>query len=250
MPAGRSRLDRQQKRHLKISALRGVEIVDGVTRLCAMNLLLHGIGPEADEAEPPVTTDDSLRADPGDRFDVVLINPPFGKRSSYLYVNEEGEQDCQVVSVVRDDFYATTSSEQLNFLQHVKTLLKVPGRAAVVVPDNVLLEGGAGETIRRSFLKECDVHTLLRFPTGIFDTQGVKANVLFFDRKPASATPPGLGDDLAVNRPAAGGHHRRVKGRAESAWARPGWPPGSRAWASHSGRRSAGPHPRRSRRSH
>jgi type I restriction enzyme M protein len=182
-------LDRDQKRHLKLDALRGVEIVDGVTRLCAMNLLLHGVGPDADEAAPPVSTDDSLRADPGDRFDLILTNPPFGKKSSYLYVNEEGEQDRQAMTVVRDDFYATTSNKQLNFLQHVKTLLKVPGRAAVVVPDNVLFEGGAGESIRRRLLQECDVHTLLRLPTGIFYAQGVKANVLFFDRKPASPSP-------------------------------------------------------------
>ena len=90
---------------------------------------------------------------------------------------------------MRDDFWATTSNKQLNFVQHVKTLLKINGRAAVVVPDNVLFEGGAGETVRRKLLHECDVHTLLRLPTGIFYAQGVKANVLFFDRKPASETP-------------------------------------------------------------
>ena len=89
----------------------------------------------------------------------------------------------------RPDFWATTSNKQLNFLQHVRTLLKNTGRAAVVVPDNVLFEGGAGETVRRRLLAECDVHTLLRLPTGIFYAQGVKANVLFFDRKPASDTP-------------------------------------------------------------
>ncbi|HEY7819543.1 MAG TPA: N-6 DNA methylase, partial [Vicinamibacteria bacterium] len=86
-------------------------------------------------------------------------------------------------------FWASTSNKQLNFVQHVKTLLKPGGRAAVVVPDNVLFEGGAGETVRRKLLHECDVHTLLRLPTGIFYAQGVKANVLFFDRKPASETP-------------------------------------------------------------
>jgi type I restriction enzyme M protein len=89
----------------------------------------------------------------------------------------------------RDDFWASTSNKQLNFLQHVKSLLRIHGRAAIVVPDNVLFEGGAGETIRRKLLHECDVHTLLRLPTGIFYAQGVKANVLFFDRKPASETP-------------------------------------------------------------
>jgi type I restriction enzyme M protein len=77
----------------------------------------------------------------------------------------------------------------LNFLQHVKTLVRPGGRAAIVVPDNVLFEGGAGETVRRKLLHECDVHTLLRLPTGIFYAQGVKANVLFFERKAASETP-------------------------------------------------------------
>jgi len=90
---------------------------------------------------------------------------------------------------VREDFWATTSNKQLNFIQHVKTLLKQNGRAAVVVPDNVLFEGGAGETVRRKLLQECDVHTLLRLPMGLFYAQGVKANVLFFDKKPASETP-------------------------------------------------------------
>ena len=91
--------------------------------------------------------------------------------------------------IVRDDFWTSTSNKQLNFVQHIKTILKINGRAAVVVPDNVLFEGGAGETVRRRLLHECDVHTLLRLPTGIFYAQGVKANVLFFDRRPASETP-------------------------------------------------------------
>jgi type I restriction enzyme M protein len=154
-----------------------------------MNLLLHGIGPQDDESNPPVKTDDSLRADPGDRFDMVLTNPPFGRKSSVTITNEEGEEEKQSLTVVRDDFWAETSNKQLNFVQHVKTLLKVNGRAAVVVPDNVLFEGGAGETVRRKLLETCDVHTLLRLPTGIFYAQGVKANVLFFDKKPGSAKP-------------------------------------------------------------
>ena len=121
---------------------------------------------------------------------MVLTNPPFGKKSSMTVVNDERRsRDASDLTVVRDDFWATTSNKQLNFLQHVKTLLKINGRAAVVVPDNVLFEGGAGETVRRQLLHECDVHTLLRLPTGIFYAQGVKANVLFFDRKPASETP-------------------------------------------------------------
>src|SRR5881227_1006007 len=138
---------------------------------------------------PPVSTNDSLRADPGTRFDLVLTNPPFGKKSSVLVGNEEGDEERQALTVVRDDFWASTSNKQLNFLQHVKTLLKIHGRAAVVVPDNVLFEGGAGETIRRNLLHECDVHTLLRLPTDIFYASGVKANVLFFDKKPGAETP-------------------------------------------------------------
>jgi type I restriction enzyme M protein len=105
------------------------------------------------------------------------------------FVNAEGEAEREDLVIVRDDFWASTSNKQLNFLQHVKTLLKPRGRAAIVVPDNVLFEGGAGETVRRKLLHECDVHTLLRLPTGIFYAQGVKANVLFFDRKPAAETP-------------------------------------------------------------
>jgi type I restriction enzyme M protein len=149
-----------------------------------MNLLLHGIGSE--EAESPIAVDDALKADPGDRFDMVLTNPPFGKRSSMTFVTDEGDVAREDLVVLRDDFWTRTSNKQLNFVQHVKTLLAIGGRAAVVVPDNVLFEGGAGETVRRKLLEECDVHTLLRLPTGVFYAQGVKANVLFFDRKPAS----------------------------------------------------------------
>jgi type I restriction enzyme M protein len=180
-------LDPDQKRHLRFDALRGWEIVDNTARLCAMNLLLHGIG--APEADSPITVADSLAADPGERFDMVLTNPPFGKKSSFTVVNAEGERDREDLVVVRDDFWASTSNKQLNFVQHVKTLLNINGRAAVVVPDNVLFEGGAGETVRRKLLHECEVHTLLRLPTGIFYAGGVKANVLFFDRRPASEAP-------------------------------------------------------------
>ena len=183
-------LNREQKKHLKLHALKGVELVDAVSRLCAMNLLLHGIGPTSGEdVNPPVRTDDSLSADPGEPVHVVLTNPPFGKKSSVMVVNEEGEEERQALTIVRDDFWASTSNKQLNFVQHVKSILRVHGRAAVVVPDNVLFEGGAGETIRRKLLEECDVHTLLRLPTGIFYAQGVKANVLFFDLKPPAEEP-------------------------------------------------------------
>jgi type I restriction enzyme M protein len=180
-------LDKDQLEHLNHQALHGWEIVDNTARLCVMNLYLHGIG--ANGGSSPIHVDDSLAADPGQRFDLVLTNPPFGKKSSVTYVTEAGEVKREATTVVRDDFWASTSNKQLNFVQHVRTLLKIHGKAAVVVPDNVLFEGGAGETVRRRLLHECEVHTLLRLPTGLFYAQGVKANVLFFDRKPASETP-------------------------------------------------------------
>lgn len=175
-------LDIEQKKFLKFNTFKGKDIVDAVVRLCVMNLYLHGI-------ESPIECGDSLIVDPGDRFDMVLTNPPFGKKSSITIVNGEGKADRESLIYERQDFWATTSNKQLNFLQHVKTLLKINGKAAIVAPDNVLFEGGAGETVRRKLLHECDVHTLLRLPTGVFYAQGVKANVLFFDRKPASEKP-------------------------------------------------------------
>ena len=180
-------LDRDEKRHLRYDALHGWEIVDNTARLCAMNLLLHGVG--GADHESPIRVDDALRADPGDRFDMILTNPPFGKKSSVTVVTSDGESKRESLTITRDDFWASTSNKQLNFVQHVRTLLDIGGQAAVVVPDNVLFEGGAGESIRRRLLAECDVHTLLRLPTGIFYAQGVKANVLFFDRKPAAEKP-------------------------------------------------------------
>jgi len=180
-------LDREQKKKLKNGTFFGIELVDSVTRLCAMNLLLHGIGGESEE-ELPVVTKDALSGKHGE-YEIVLANPPFGKKSSVTIVNEAGESSKESLIINRDDFWASTSNKQLNFLQHIFTILKQHGRAAVVLPDNVLFEGGAGETIRRELLKQADVHTLLRLPTGIFYAQGVKANVLFFDRKPAQEKP-------------------------------------------------------------
>src|SRR5690349_20625471 len=116
---------------------------------------------------------------------MVLTNPPFGRKSSYKVINALGETETEEMSYLREDFWATTSNKQLSFVQHVRSLLEINGRAAIVVPDNVLFEGGAGETVRRRLLKQFDVHTLLRLPTGIFYAGGVKANVLFFDKKPA-----------------------------------------------------------------
>lgn len=183
------KLDRAQDEHLRLQAFRGVELVGAVARLGAMNLLLHGIGPLGEGSPAPIQNKDSLAADPGEKFNIVLTNPPFGKKSSVTVLNEQGDKERQSLTVVRDDFWASTSNKQLNFLQHVRTILDDDGRAAVVVPDNVLFEGGAGESIRRKLLHECDVHTLLRLPTGIFYAQGVKANVLFFDKKPRSKKP-------------------------------------------------------------
>ena len=160
-------LSPDQSAHLRSGAFTGWEIADLPARLCAMNLLLHGI--ESPESDSPINVDDALRDDPGERFDLVLTNPPFGRSSSDSYE--------------REDFWATTKNKQLNFVQHVVSVLKIGGSAAVVVPDNVLFEAGAGETIRRRLLHDCDVHTLLRLPTGIFYAQGVKANVLFFRRR-------------------------------------------------------------------
>ena len=190
-------LDRAQKKQLKSGTLYGVELVDSVARLCCMNLVLHGIGGDVPtEAsakaggtdEVPILVKDALAAKHGE-YEMVLTNPPFGKKSSVTIVNEAGEQQKESLIINRDDFWATTSNKQLNFLQHVFTILKQHGRAAIVVPDNVLFEGGAGETVRRQLLQQADVHTLLRLPTGIFYAQGVKANVLFFDRKPAAEKP-------------------------------------------------------------
>lgn len=183
--AAHSKLDKEQKQFLKQKTVKGKDIVDSVARLCAMNLYLHGIGGE----ESPIEVGDSLVSEPSDHYDMVLTNPPFGKKSSVTVSNGNGGKDKESLVYERPDFWATTSNKQLNFLQHVRSLLKIHGSAAIVVPDNVLFEGGAGETVRRRMLSECNVHTLLRLPTGVFYAQGVKANVLFFDKKPASKTP-------------------------------------------------------------
>jgi type I restriction enzyme M protein len=174
-------LDKDQKRHMRTKFARGSELVPNTARLGIMNLLLHGI----DEPGTIRSGVDSLAADPGERYSLVLTNPPFGKKSTISIVNEAGQLEKEDATYERQDFWTATKNKQLNFVQHVKTLLKVNGRCAIVVPDNVLFEGGAGETVRRNLLRQFDVHTLLRLPTGIFYAQGVKANVLFFDAKPA-----------------------------------------------------------------
>ena len=181
-----SPLDPDERRHLQSGFATGYELVDDTARLAAMNMLLHGIGTPTGTS--PIVTGDSLKSDPGKRWSMVLANPPFGRKSSTLVVAENGDTEREQMLVAREDFWADTSNKQLNFVQHIHTILDTHGRAAVVLPDNVLFEGGAGETIRRRLLTSCDVHTLLRLPTGIFYAGGVKANVLFFDKKPAAET--------------------------------------------------------------
>jgi type I restriction enzyme M protein len=179
-----SHLKPAQRRKLQYESIRGSELVREVARLATMNLLLHGIGDPAGDKELPITCEDSLVRAPQERVDVVLTNPPFGVKGSFVTTSDDGDEG----DVVRKDFWARTSNKQLNFLQHVYAMLKSGGRAAVVVPDNVLFEGGAAEEIRRRLLTSCDVHTLLRLPTGIFYAHGVKANVLFFDSLPKGAS--------------------------------------------------------------
>ncbi|MDD2721362.1 MAG: class I SAM-dependent DNA methyltransferase [Gallionella sp.] len=180
-------MDKTQKAFLKHETFFGNEIVAGTRRLALMNMFLHNIG-EID-GESMVSPNDALVADSGRRYDYVLANPPFGKKSAMSFTNEEGEQEKDDLTYNRQDFWATTSNKQLNFLQHIRTMLKTTGRAAVVVPDNVLFEGGAGETVRKKLLETTELHTILRLPTGIFYANGVKANVLFFDNHAASKEP-------------------------------------------------------------
>lgn len=158
--------DREKLRFLRNEALSGNDITPLVVTLASMNLYLHGIGIE----HSPIRCQDSLERLPDQLVDVVLANPPFGTRPAGS-VN---------ISEMRNDFYVSTSNNQLNFLQHIMLMLKNGGRAAIVLPDNVLFEGGAGETIRKKLLADFDLHTILRLPSGIFYAQGVKANVLFF----------------------------------------------------------------------
>ena len=147
-------------------AFSGCELVHDTHRLALMNAMLHGI-------DGPIYLGDTL-SNFGKRlkdYDVVLTNPPFGTKKG-------GER------ATRDDFTYTTSNKQLNFLQHIYRSLKANGkaRAAVVLPDNVLFADGDGQAIRRDLMEKCDLHTILRLPTGIFYAQGVKTNVLFFTR--------------------------------------------------------------------
>ena len=153
-------------RFLREEAIYGTDNTALVVTLASMNLYLHGIGTN----RSPITCDDSLEKTPSRLVDVILANPPFGTRPAGS------------VEINRPDFYVETKNNQLNFLQHIMVMLKSNGRAAVVLPDNVLFEGNAGEVIRKKLLSDFNLHTILRLPTGIFYAQGVKANVLFFQK--------------------------------------------------------------------
>jgi len=177
-------LDREQKEFLKSSTFYGAEIVPATFKTALMNLYLHNIGDIYGTV--PITLGHSLLTDPGYRVDYVLTNPPFGKKSAITFTNEEGKQEEEDLVYNRQDFWTTSSNKQFNFVQHINTILKATGKAAVVVPDNVLFEGGAGEIVRKKLLETTDLHTILRLPTGIFYKPGVKANVIFFDKRPAS----------------------------------------------------------------
>jgi len=181
-------LDKDQRSFLKNQTFFGNEIVANTRRLCLMNLFLHGIG-DISAKESFISSEDALLSAPKTTFDYVLANPPFGKKSSMTITNEEGEEEKEDLIYNRQDFIVTTSNKQLNFLQHIMSMLNTTGKAAVVLPDNVLFEGGVGEKVRQALLQKTDLHTILRLPTGIFYANGVKANVLFFDGKPASKNP-------------------------------------------------------------
>lgn len=178
-------LDKDQKLFLKNETFYGNELVATTFKMCLMNLYLHNIG-DIYSDKIPVQQGDSLLQLPSWRVDYVLTNPPFGKKSSISFTNEDGEEEEEDLVYNRSDFWATSSNKQLNFVQHINSILNNSGKAAVVVPDNVLFEGGAGEVVRSKLLRTTDFHTILRLPTGIFYKPGVKANVIFFDKKLAS----------------------------------------------------------------
>jgi type I restriction enzyme M protein len=178
--------DRATDRRMREEGFSGYDVVPGVARLAAMNLYLHGLGAGQ---HTPIHRADSLAADPGRRWDVILTNPPFGRKQHARVFTGDGEAETEREDYERPDFAVTTGNKQLNFLQHCMTVLAPNGAAAVVVPDNVLFEAGAGERIRRRLLADFDCHTLLRLPTGIFYRQGVKANVLFFNACPRRTAP-------------------------------------------------------------
>ncbi|TGV03344.1 type I restriction-modification system subunit M [Flavivirga rizhaonensis] len=188
----KQKLSSKEAKFLKFETFHGWEIEKSTARLCLMNLFLHGVGDLKETPEIEVT--DSLKqGDEGEindeeKVDVVLANPPFGVSSSDI-PTVDVEQSKKEGYFLRKDFWVTTSNKQLAFLQHIVAMLNTNGRAAVVLPDNVLFEGGAGEVIRKRLMEETELHTVLRLPTGIFYAQGVKANVLFFDKRDKVKTP-------------------------------------------------------------
>ena len=154
----------EKKTKFKTELLSGNDITPLVVTLASMNMYLHDIGTQT----TPIQCKDSLEKEPEQLVDVILANPPFGTRPAGS-------------SSVRD-MIVDTSNNQLNFLQHMMLILKDKGRAGVVLPDNVLFADGAGETLRKKLLKDFNLHTILRLPTGIFYANGVKANVIFFTK--------------------------------------------------------------------
>jgi type I restriction enzyme M protein len=181
----RHRLRPKQLAKLRKESLRGTELVESTARLCGMNLFLHGIVGDDVVSELPIEVGNALRQPPAEKASIVLANPPFGRRTTKV-----GDSNGSAAEIARSDLWAFTSNKQLNFLQHIVTMLDTDGRAAVIVPDNVLFERGkAAETIRRELLDQCAVHTMLRLPTGIFYAQSVKANVLFFEKPAPSEVP-------------------------------------------------------------
>lgn len=157
--------DKTKRDFLRNKALHGSDNTPLVVTLASMNLYLHGVGTE----RSPIVCEDSLEKESAVNPDIILANPPFGTRAAGS------------VEINRPDFYIDTKNNQLNFLQHMMLMLRQGGRAAVVLPDNVLFEG-SGEPIRRRLLTDFNLHTILRLPTGIFYANGVKANVLFFSK--------------------------------------------------------------------
>lgn len=168
------------KKFFQFETFKGWEIVPATARLCLMNLFLHGVGDLKDT--PDINIEDSLINIGSEKAKIVLANPPFGKSSSYTITKEKNLEN-QSGYIYREDFWTTTSNKQLCFIQHIINILETNGRAAIILPDNVLFEGGAGEIIRKRILEETNLHTILRLPTGIFYANGVKANVLFLDKK-------------------------------------------------------------------
>jgi len=178
-----NKLTVDQEKFLKFETFHGWEIEKATARLCLMNLYLHGIGDL--QKTPDIQVSDSLNPQKVNKevpkVKIVLANPPFGKSSSDIPTTDENQAKKDGY-FLRKDFWVTTSNKQLAFLQHIVSMLEEDGRAAVVLPDNVLFEGGAGEIIRKRLLKETNLHTILRLPTGVFYAQGVKSNILFFEK--------------------------------------------------------------------